>query len=140
MSQFDRTLLERIEAAGTEQPAVRASFDKSLLLASILRNVGRVLNERRGSCEARPDYGLPDLNDAMGRGASGPSQFAATVQETIELFEPRLSSVLVRFVPDNDHPMRINYRISAMLQIGDSRERVSFDTILSEDKRIHVRG
>ena len=139
MNVFDKTLLERLETAQEVRPAGTPPFDKSVLLRSVLRNIRRVLNERRGSCETRTDYGLPDLNDALGRGGS-PAQFAVTVQETIELFEPRLSSVVVRFVPDGDHPMRINFRISATLHFGDSSERVSFDTILSEDKRIHVRG
>lgn len=139
MSVFDRSLLERLEAAEDTLPNGSASFDRSALLRSVLGNVRRVLNERRGSCETRVDYGLPDLNDALGRGGS-PAQFAGTIQETIETFEPRLSGVTVRFVPDQDHPMRINFRISATLHFGEGSERVAFDTILSEDKRIHVRG
>ena len=141
MSQFERSLFERLESADESrlQPSASIGLDRSVLVASVLRNVGAVLNERRGSCETRPDFGLPDLNDAIGRG-SGPVQFAAVVQEAIDLFEPRLSNVLVRYVPDSDHPMRINYRISATIQIGDHRERLAFDTILSEDKSIRVRG
>lgn len=139
MAEFDTTLLERLEAASETRSPGAAPFDASVLLRSVLRNVRRVLNERRGSCEIRSDYGMPDLNDALGRGGS-PAQLAGTVQETIELFEPRLSDVMVRFDPDRDHPMRINFRISAMLHYGDRSERVAFETILSEDKRIHVRG
>jgi type VI secretion system protein len=139
MSLYDKSLLERLDGAAETPPGAAAPFDKSTLLSSVLGNLRRVLNARRGCCETRIDYGLPDLNDVLGRGGN-PAILAGTVQETIEMFEPRLSAVMARFMPDPDHPMRINFRISATLHFGGTKEHVAFDTILSEDKRIHVRG
>lgn len=139
MTHFDRGLVERLEAASVASSASRAPFDKSVLIESVLNNVRRILNERRGSCETRADYGLPDMNDVLGRGGT-PARMTNIVQETIELFEPRLSSVVVRFFPDLDHPLRVNFHISATLRYGDVKERIAFDTVLSEDKRMHVRG
>jgi type VI secretion system protein len=136
---FDRSLLERIETASDVPLSGAAAFDKSVFINSILRNVRRMLNERWGSCECRADYGLPDINEALNNGGS-PAQFALTIQKTIELFEPRLSGVLVRLVPDADHPMRIHFRIMATMHFGESSERLAFETILSEDKRIRVQG
>src|SRR5262249_14990573 len=87
---FDRTLTERLEAATADRPYRAAPFDKSVLVDSVLSNMRRILNERRGSCETRGDYGIPDLNDVLGHGGT-PSELAQIVQEMIRAFEPRLS-------------------------------------------------
>jgi type VI secretion system protein len=136
---FDRTLTERLEAVTLDRPYKPAAFDKSVLLDSVLNNLRRILNERRGSCETRLDYGIPDLNDVLGQGGTT-AELAQIVQEMIRAFEPRLTDPAVRFTPDPDNPLTINFRISAVLHYGDETERVTFDTIVSEDKRVRVRG
>ena len=136
---FDRTLTERLEAVSLDRPYRPAAFDKSVLVDSVLNNMRRILNERRGSCETRADYGIPDLNDVLGQGGTT-AELAQIVQEMIRAFEPRLSDPVVRFTPDPDNPLTINFRISAVLHFGDESERVTFDTIVSEDKRVRVRG
>lgn len=136
---FDRTLTERLEAATGDNPVPAKPFDRSVLLESVLDNVRRIFNERRGSCEIRADYGMPDLNDVLGHGGT-PTQLGAIVQEMMETFEPRMSDAIVRFQPDPNNPLSINFHVSAMLNCGEDSMRVSFDTILSEDKRVRIRG
>jgi type VI secretion system protein len=136
---FDRSLTERLEAATDDNPAPPKPFDRSVLLESVLENVRRIFNERRGSCETRADYGMPDLNDVLGHGGT-PAQLGLIVKEIMETFEPRLSDAVVRFQKDPINPLTINFQVSATLHYGDDSSRVSFDTILSEDKRVRVRG
>src|ERR1700736_1775392 len=132
---FDRSLSERLEASTADRPFRATPFDKSVLLESVLDNVRRIFNERRGSCETRLDYGMPDLNDALGLGGT-PASLALIVQQIMMSFEPRLSDPVVRFPPNPDDPMSINFRVSASLLYGEDIERVSFDTVLSDDKRV----
>lgn len=136
---FDRTLTERLEASTVDRPFRPTTFDKSKLLESVLDNVRRIFNERRGSCETRPDYGMPDLNDVLGDGGT-PVSLALIVKSIMETFEPRLSDPIVRFTPDPGNPLNINFRVSATLRYGDAAERISFETVLSDDKRVKVRG
>lgn len=138
---FDRGLLERLEEAG-EFPVSSSehggSFDRYQV--SVLDNLRRILNARQGCCETRPDFGMPDLNDAIGQGADAVLAVARAVKQQIEMFEPRLENVQVRFHADPDNPLQLAFHVNAVLRFNDQVERVSFDTILSDDKRIKVRG
>ena len=137
---FDITLLERLEASTDDRPYRPTSAPHaSTALDSVLGNLRRIFNERRGSCETRSDYGMPDLNDVLGGGRS-PAQLAQIVQEIMSAFEPRLADPVVRFEPDPDDPTAIKFRISAHLVQGEDRERISFETTLSPDKRVRVRS
>lgn len=137
---FDRSLIERLEEA-TETAASsheQGSFDR--FQASVLENLRLILNARQGCCETRPDFGMPDLNDAIGQGADAVLSVARSVKQQIEMFEPRLENVAVRFLADPDNPLQLAFHVNAMLRYNDQVERVSFDTILSDDKRVRVRG
>jgi type VI secretion system protein len=137
---FDRTLIERLEEAteGASPVQERGSIDR--FQASVLDNLRRILNARQGCCETRTDYGMPDLNDAIGHGADAVLAVARTVKQQIEMFEPRLENVSVRFVADPDNPLQLDFQVSAVLRYDGKTERVSFDTILSDDKHFKVRG
>lgn len=52
----------------------------------VLRNLGNVLNARRGRLVAQPDYGLDDYEDL----ARTPAKVAQTIRQQILRFEPRL--------------------------------------------------
>lgn len=138
MNVADRTLFERLEATTDDRPIAPSGFDASLFSESVLSNVRLLLNERRGSCEIRPDYGMPDLNDVMGHGGN-PTELGRIIRSLLETFEPRLKDVTVRFTPDPDNPLSFRYRISAMLRTPQKSERIAFDTIMSDDKRVKVR-
>jgi type VI secretion system protein len=137
---FDRTLIERLEEATEDAPPAqeRGSIDR--FQASVLDNLRRILNARQGCCETRTDYGMPDLNDAIGHGADAVLAVARTVKQQIEMFEPRLENVSVRFIADPDNPLQLDFQVNAVLRYDGKTERVSFDTILSDDKHFKVRG
>ncbi|MCA6107931.1 type VI secretion system baseplate subunit TssE [Bradyrhizobium cenepequi] len=137
---FDRSLIERLEdATATMVPLQKqGSFDR--IQVSILENLRRILNSRQGCCEARPDFGMPDLNDAIGQGAEAVRAVAHSLKQQIEMFEPRLKNISIRFHADPNNPLQLAFHINAMLNCPDQVERVSFDTILGDDKRVRVRG
>ncbi|XIA63711.1 type VI secretion system baseplate subunit TssE [Bradyrhizobium sp. TZ2] len=130
---FDRSLMERLEdGTATNQ----ASFDR--FRASVLENLRRVLNSRQGCCETRRDFGMPDLNDAMGQGADAVRALACSLKQQIETFEPRLKNVLIRFHADPDNPLQLSFHVNATLNYNDQMEPVAFDAIF--EKHVRVRG
>ncbi|WP_108523288.1 MULTISPECIES: type VI secretion system baseplate subunit TssE [Bradyrhizobium] len=130
---FDRSLMERLEdGTATNQP----SFDR--FRASVLENLRRVLNSRQGCCETRPDFGMPELNEAVGQGADAVRALARSLKQQIETFEPRLKNVLIRFHADPDNPLQLSFHVNATLNYNDQVEPVAFDAIF--EKHVQVRG
>lgn len=130
------------DAGGTAAPLrLGGEFaSSSELLDSVLVNMRAVLNSRAGCCQVRPDYGMPDFNGLVGRFPDAIAIIANAVRGQIEAFEPRLSSVSVRHVPDRSNPLRLAFRIHAALVVGDEVERLSFDTVLNNDGFVRVMG
>jgi type VI secretion system protein len=137
---FDRGLLERLDEAAADPLPIQEQGSIARCQVSVLQNLQRILNARQGCCETRPDFGMPDLNDAISQGADAVLTVARSVKLQIEMFEPRLESVAVRYHPDPDNPLQLAFHVSATLRYGEQTEHFSFDTILSDDKRIKVRG
>ncbi|WP_420965350.1 type VI secretion system baseplate subunit TssE [Bradyrhizobium sp. B120] len=130
---FDRSLMERLED-GTETN--QGSFGR--FRASVLANLHRVLNSRQGCCETRPDFGMPDLNEAVGQGADAVRALAHSLKHQIETFEPRLNNVSIRFHADPDNPLQLSFHVNATHDHNDQMEPISFEAIF--DKHVRVRG
>lgn len=134
---FDRTLTERLEAAGRgEQMSARRN--EAVQLQSILDNVRRILNDRRNCCQIRLDYGMPDLNDILGRGADSIYTLAEAVRVLIETFEPRLTNVEVRFRPEPGGSLGLGFQITAETTGDDEVGRVAFRSMLTSDRFMEV--
>lgn len=130
---FDRSLMERLEeGTATNQ----GSFDR--FRASVLENLHRVLNSRQGCCETRRDFGMPELNDAIGQGADAVRALARALKRQIETFEPRLKDVSIRFHADPDNPLQLMFHVDARLNDDDQMESVCFDAIF--EKHVRLRG
>ncbi|MBH5372766.1 type VI secretion system baseplate subunit TssE [Bradyrhizobium glycinis] len=130
---FDRSLMERLEdGAATHQ----MSFDR--FRASVLENLRRVLNSRQGCCETRPDLGMPDLDEAAGRGADAVRELARSLKQQIETFEPRLKNVSIHFHADPDNPLQLSFHVNATLNYDDQMKQISFHAIC--DKHVRIRG
>lgn len=136
---FDRSLMERLEDATAMRPSQnQRSCDG--VQASIMDNLRRILNSRQGCCETRPDFGMPDLNDATERGVEAVRAVARWLKQQTEMFEPRLKNVSIRFHADPDSPLQLSFHVNAILNHIDQSDRVAFDMILSDGKRVRVRG
>ncbi len=134
----DRSLFERLEAA-THPARLPAPFSASALSESVINNIRRIFNARQGSCETRPDYGVPDLNDVVRMHLEAVPAIERAVRTQIELFEPRLRDVQVRFEPDSEDPLSLGFAVTATL-VGENEERIRFDTRLGDDRRLRVRS
>lgn len=137
-----RTLLERLRAPDREPLAHQAPTgtggDLGELVDSILANLRSVLNSRADCCLSRPDLGMPDFNDLVGRFPDALGIIASAVRAQIEMFEPRLSEVSVRHVPDRSNPLHLAFRIHATLSLEQGAKRLSFDTVLNNNGYVNV--
>ncbi|MDQ0505591.1 type VI secretion system baseplate subunit TssE [Xanthobacter agilis] len=136
-----RTLLERLRAPDTAprgETASDATGDLSGLVDSIMGNLRSVLNARANCCLSRPDFGMPDFNDLVGRFPDALGIIAAAVRGQIEMFEPRLSEVSVSHVPDRSNPLHLAFRIHATLVLENGPKRLAFDTVLNNNGYVNV--
>lgn len=133
---FDRLVDEDPAAAG--EPAPLRVLDREALLASVEKELSRLLNTRSPHPERllgnEPacvlDYGVPDfsaLGPASGLDRDG---YAALLCRIIPRFEPRLREVKIHFLPVAGDPLRLRGVISGRLQLGMVREPVSFPLLL----------
>lgn len=139
----NRTLMERLTeperpAAALADPDLVRKADAVDIMNSVLRNLRHVLNSRAACCQSRPDFGMPDFNDLAGRFPDALAIIASAVREQIEKFEPRLSQVTVRHVPDRSNPLRLAFRIHATLNLEEGGQRLAFDTVLNNNGFVNV--
>lgn len=116
------------------------SFAESVqhLRNSVLRDLEWLLNTRRSvnrGVVLTPEvatsvynYGLPDMS-SMETTLEAHRELARNVEETIALFEPRLSNVRARLKEVGDGgKQELHIVIEATLEMDPSPERIAFDT------------
>ncbi len=135
---YDLSLTERLEQAGRSAPVGAGPATAVALADSVIANIRRIFNSRQGSCETRPDYGMPDLNDVATLHVEVVPRILRVVAEQIRLFEPRLTNVEVTHLLSTDDRSSLSFSVSALLKVGDDAEPIRFATTVSDDRRIHV--
>ena len=113
----------------------RLTIDSSSFTESILRNLAALLNVRRGSVEASPELGMPDFNDLALRFPEGITILSSEVARQITLYEPRLTAVSVKHLPDPDNPLSLRLEVEASLRLPGDQRRIKFSTSVGDDGR-----
>lgn len=108
---------------------------------AVLRDLEWLLNSRANPEEATDDfpelrdsaysYGLADFSSLRLSSAGDRTKLARAIQHTIELHEPRLSNVTIEMPEDvSMQKMKINFTVTALLEMAPAPEQISFDTEL----------
>ena len=134
LSVFDRLVTDR-----QSEGAIGSANDVSKLRETVRRDLEWLLNTRRIYRTAPDDfpavqrslyhYGLPDITSLGRDNPDTRAKLLAQLEETIKLFEPRLTQV--RIVPAKeamDGHRRLRFVIHAMLDADPEPVRVVFDT------------
>ncbi|BBP70252.1 hypothetical protein PHLH6_22560 [Pseudomonas sp. Seg1] len=121
-------LFERL--AWSEDDAVQA-FDQQDLLDSVLAELARLFNTRRGSRTFTTppsviDYGIADWSALQQQRSDDRRRLARDIREAITHFEPRLLLGEVEVNPLPDHPQRLSIRLLGELRSGLQRWPVAF--------------
>ncbi len=131
-------LLDRIREAG-RQGVLPEEQDLRPLLRSVLKNLQRILNTRRGNVETVPDLGIPDFTEIVHTMPESIMQFQQAIKQTIRLYEPRLERVRVRYIPVEDDPLALHFEIIAQLPKGKRRQAVTIHTEVTSEGVVRVR-
>jgi type VI secretion system protein ImpF len=142
MTTAERTVrlsvLDRLMGDG-EPPATWNESVRRLKM-SLLRDMEWLLNTRRiqePASDRYPEvqhsvyhYGLPDISSMSKDAETVRTRLSAYIEETIRLFEPRLSSVRVTPTSDEEERHAVRFSIDAVLNLDPNPERIVFDTVL----------
>jgi type VI secretion system protein len=118
------TLLERVDAAAAGVTGLVAGGG----VPSVLRNLRRVLNTRRGSAAAQMDLGTPAPSDLAGGDRQLIERMQRSIGETIARYEPRLAAVRVTLDQADDESFLLRFAVRARLR--DSGDEVAFRTFV----------
>ena len=122
-----------------EAPQTRAQAMRQIRI-SLRRDLEWLLNTRR-SAEKLPEwmrelryslirYGLPDINEFSLGSSSDGARLTREIEEAVELFEPRLTNVMVTMQTRVSGARQLSFSIEALLRVEPAPERILFDTTL----------
>lgn len=138
-SILDR-LVDLNPGAAADAPANRSQSIRQLK-ASLRRDLEWLLNTRRNPdavpetyeevCRSLYNYGLPDVTAMALHSPRDRQRLLRLVEQTIEIFEPRLMSTRVRALDTaGAAPRVLRFQIEALLKMDPAPEQVLFDTVL----------
>lgn len=135
---FDR-LVDLDPLSKTEAEPLRV-LDRDDLLASVRREVGRLLNTRctltleelEGRERTVLEYGLPDFSHLHTRDPRAHEALAEHIRATVAAYEPRLRQVRIAVEPLRNSQRELLARVDALLVIGDVTEAVSFPVAIED--------
>jgi type VI secretion system protein len=132
----DERLLEQIRSIERE-PLRRGGNQRYRCIDSVLSHLQRILNTRQGNVPIAADYGVPDFLDFLQSFPESVHEVERDIKSAIDKFEPRLSGVVVNFIPDEDATLILRFQIIAGLS-GEGGRQVLFESIIATDGRIHL--
>lgn len=116
------------------RPVSSVSEDQHLL-HSVVSNLNRLFDTRRGAIGHLPDYGLPDMatvyRDAPGSG----EDLRWAIKESVEKYEPRLRRVRVEERETDEYSMRLVFILKADLKTG---EKIRLETTFESQRSAKV--
>jgi len=133
----EERLLERIRRWEKEPPG-RDRENPKRAIDSVVRHLQRLLNTRQGNVPMADDYGIPDFTQWLHHGADAVGNVENAIRDVIEKYEPRLTSVRVRFTAQDDQALLQRFDVQARLQLDD--RPVYPETVLTSDGRVEVHG
>ena len=107
-----------------------------LRVLSILDNLNRLFNTRRGAIDHLADYGLPDITQVYRDLPYSVEGLRQSIKAAVERYEPRLRRVRVDHEKGDPYAMRITFILSAELMRG---QKVQFQTTFASHELAEVR-
>ena len=99
-----RELLAKASGVERSVDQERAWFD------DVLANVQSIVQARRGSLLATPEFGADDIGAIFQGSEAAVERFRARLEESIRLHEPRLTAIELRHKPSDDLVLRFGLR------------------------------
>lgn len=132
---MEASILDVLRGTFTNDRPVASVPEDRHLIWSVVSNLNRLFNTRRGAVGHLPDYGLPDMLTVYRDAPRTADELRRAVKESIEAYEPRLRRVRVRHRETDEHSMRLVFLVRAELMNG---EQVRFETTFESQKSARV--
>ncbi len=132
---MSESIFDVLTGAFTEGQPVRAVPKERRLLWSVVSNLNRLFNTRRGAVAHLPDYGLPDMLTVYRDAPRSATDLRRAIRESIETYEPRLRNVRIRRRETVDYTMRLVFLVRAELINGKA---VRFETTFESQESTKV--
>ena len=110
------------------------------MIDSILRHLEQIMNTRWGSTQIAEDYGVPDFTDLSTGFPDGLRDLERTIRNTIQKYEPRLKSVRVKFIPQEETMLAVSFQIVAQLILDEGKNPVTFQTVMDSDGKVTIKA
>ncbi len=130
-----RTLTEKLK----EPDAGPAAYAAHRLRRSILLNLRRVLNSRRGSAPSAIEYGIIDLSAILHNYPESVGEMAESIRRCVRRYEPRLTHVRVVYDKHEEDELTLRFHISAQVSVPGMKSRLGFDTVVTSSGRVNVK-
>jgi type VI secretion system protein len=134
----EERLTERIRL-WNNGPGRREGQDPKRMIDSVMRHLERILNTRWGSAQIADDFGIPDFTDYKSVYPDSLRDLERAICHTIQKYEPRLTSVRVKFIPQEDEMLSVSFQIIARLVLEDQKDAVVLESILDSDGKIRIK-
>ena len=110
-----------------------------LKLRSIIDNLSRLFNSRRGSIAHLPDYGLPDISQVYRDLPYSIDGLRVAIKQVVEKYEPRFRRVRVEKLQGREYEfdMRVSFILTGELRQG---QKVQFRTTFKSNDLAEVRS
>ena len=128
-------LFEALRGRFADETPLREVSESQHRLLSVMDNLNRLFNSRRGSIAHLPEYGLPDLTEIY---VDAPESFEVlrkAIREAVERYEPRLRRVRVDPPQVDRQAMHVVFLIAGELTGGGP---VQFETTFASHDLVHV--
>lgn len=99
-----------------------------------------MLNSRQGHALTVPEYGTPDLSEVVRGNPEVIRHMEESIRRSIELHEPRLADVTVRFLNSDDEMLVLCFEVTARLVRTEQEAGVRFTTRMVPEGRVDVVG
>jgi type VI secretion system protein len=63
-----------------------------------------------------------------------------TIRNTIQKYEPRLKSVRVKFIPQEETMLTVSFQIVAQLILDEGKNPVTFQTVMDSDGKVTIKA
>jgi type VI secretion system protein len=131
-------LLERIRLR-EKNPHRRESEGPGRVIDSVLDHLTRIFNTRRGNVPIADDYGIPDYTEFLHNYPESLRDFERAIKQTIVQYEPRLKTVRVSFIPQDNDVFTVKFQISARLVSTADNTSVLFESHLDTSGKISIK-
>lgn len=132
---MNESIFDVLTGVFAEGKPVSAVPKERRLLWSVVSNLNRLFNTRRGAVVHLPDYGLPDMLTVYRDAPRSVTELRRAIRKSIETYEPRLRHVRIRRRETDEYTMRLVFLVRAELING---EEVRFETTFESQESTTV--